>query len=301
MTPNEVFYDGSLAGLFAVLDRARRTGKAPERILRAGPRPPGRSAGSGRDAGALQGDLFDCAEFAPAAPVPAAGSIYGASDSTAPAGVSAAYFVPSGESAPALFEASVNAFDACVLAWMSEFPIEAAIIRYACRVLSAAEAAAGAPSRTVSEAARREAEKAAADRGDGDARLVLEASYRVGHEIDRLRGFLRFMPDEGGLYTARCSPDHFVLPALGEHFHRRFGNRPWLIIDEKRGLGLSCFPGESPRLQNISPRGFLPGSDEWEGLWRHYHKTINNESRNNPALQRRFMPRRYWKYLPEMN
>jgi probable DNA metabolism protein len=40
--------------------------------------------------------------------------------------------------------------------------------------------------------------------------------------------------------------------------------------------------------------------DEWEELWRHYHRTINNESRKNLHLQRKLMPKRYWKYLPEM-
>jgi probable DNA metabolism protein len=200
---------------------------------------------------------------------------------------------------------------------MSELPIEAAIVRYACKVLSAAETAARAagqfgqagalsakgpaPSRTVSEAARQGAERAAADRGDSDALAVLEASYRVGCEIDKLRGLLRFTPDERGVYTARCFPDHFVLPALGEHFCLRFGGTPWLIIDEKRGLSVSCFSGEDPRLRSASPGSLRPGlSDGWEDLWRHYHQTINNESRNNPALQRRFMPGRYWKYLPEM-
>ncbi|MDR1319354.1 MAG: TIGR03915 family putative DNA repair protein [Treponema sp.] len=322
----EVVYDGSLEGLFAVLDEARRTGNAPGRILRAPPGqpyspeqpyPPARpdkSGLSGQACGAVQGDLFDDAGTLPAG---AAGPVPGfrPAPRAVPAGAGVeACPAPSGEAAPVLFEVSVNAFDAFVRAWMSEFPIEAAIVRYACKVLSAAEAAArtagqtgalfteGSPSRAVSEAARRGAEKAAADRGDGDALTVLEASYKVGYEIDKLRGLLRFTPDEHGVYTARCSPDHFVLPALGEHFCLRFGGTPWIIIDEKRGLSVFCFPGEAPRMRSVSsgsPRPEL--SDGWEGLWRHYHKIINNESRNNPALQRRFMPRRYWKYLPEMN
>jgi probable DNA metabolism protein len=41
-------------------------------------------------------------------------------------------------------------------------------------------------------------------------------------------------------------------------------------------------------------------NDQWEDLWKHYHKTINNESRDNPKLQKQFMPKRYWKYLPEI-
>jgi probable DNA metabolism protein len=137
----------------------------------------------------------------------------------------------------------------------------------------------------------------------------------VGREIDRLKGLLRFSPGDNGVYTALCSPDHFVLPALAEHFCRRFAGSPWALIDEKRRLVLlrptgeeACLlpleegqarlhsPGSSPCL--ASP-GRAVESDPWEHLWKHYFKTINNPARENPCLQRRFMPRRYWKYLPE--
>jgi probable DNA metabolism protein len=132
---------------------------------------------------------------------------------------------------------------------------------------------------------------------------VLDAAYKVWHEIDRLRGLLRFCPDEDGVYIARCAPDHFVLPALGQHFRERFGETPWAVIDEKRSLYLHCAGGGEPELfcmgDGCSFAGNTAGG-EWENLWRHYHKTINNESRNNPDLQRRFMPKRYWKYLTEL-
>jgi probable DNA metabolism protein len=118
-----------------------------------------------------------------------------------------------------------------------------------------------------------------------------------------MRGFLRFSPDDKGAYLALCAPDHFVLPALAPHFTRRFGGQEWAIIDEKRRLCLSRLPGEPPRLLRISPPLARRSSpiDDWEDLWRHYHRTINNESRNNPRLQRQFMPERYWKYLPELD
>jgi probable DNA metabolism protein len=115
-------------------------------------------------------------------------------------------------------------------------------------------------------------------------------------------GLLRFCPDTHGAYIARCEPDHLTLPALGPHFRERFGQTPWAIIDEKRRLGIGCsgaelaffITGEGPASLENQP------DSEWENLWRHYHKTINNESRNNPDLQRRFMPQRYWKYLTEL-
>jgi len=211
-----------------------------------------------------------------------------------------------------LFELSANALEAIVHAWMSELPITAETIRFGQKILAAADAAAMADAAVGGlEAAqqwaadaqrRRAADTAATDRGDADARTVLEAAYKVWHEIHRLMGLLRFCPDEAGIYIARCEPDHLVLPALGPHFRERFGQTPWAIIDEKRRLGISCsgakleffYTGEnSASLGNQS-------NNEWENLWRHYHKTINNESRNNPDLQRRFMPQRYWKYLTEL-
>jgi probable DNA metabolism protein len=193
-----------------------------------------------------------------------------------------------------LFELSANAFSAFIHAWMSELPLEAEMLAFGRKVMAAQDG--------------REAERAACDRGNDDTRTILEAAGKVQFEIHRLYGLLRFFPGGDGEYIARCAPDFLVLPALGEYFTARFGETPWAIIDEKRGLVLSRLNSESelPRRAEIQVLDAPPAensgcnADEWEELWRHYHKTINNESRNNPNLQRQFMPKRYWKYLPEM-
>jgi len=194
-----------------------------------------------------------------------------------------------------LFELSVNAFEAIIHAWMSELPITAETIRFGQKILAAAD--------IEHEVIRRQAADAAAtDRGDPDVRAVREAAYKVWHETNRLLGLLRFCPNEDGVYIARCEPDHFTLPGLALHFRERFGETPWAIIDEKRRFCISCpcqtleffYIDQNPAFIKSAPNG------EWENLWRHYHKTINNESRNNPDLQQRFMPKRYWKYLTEL-
>jgi len=191
-----------------------------------------------------------------------------------------------------LFELSVDAFEAIIHAWMSELPITAEIIRFGKKLLAANDAG-------PQTAQRQAAGTAASDRGDPDVRTVLEAAYKVWHEIHRLLGLLRFSPNEDGVYIAHCEPSHFTLPGLGPHFRERFGQTPWVIIDEKRRLCMRS----SGEIVNIDKNPvFLKNQpdNEWENLWRHYHKTINNESRNNPDLQRRFMPKRYWKYLTEL-
>ena len=36
-------------------------------------------------------------------------------------------------------------------------------------------------------------------------------------------------------------------------------------------------------------------------LWQRYYNAVTIRSRNNPALHRRQLPRRYWRYLTEKN
>jgi len=128
------------------------------------------------------------------------------------------------------------------------------------------------------------------------------------HEIHRIMGLLRFSPNEAGEYIARCAPDHYILPELADYFTARFGDAAWSIIDEKRGLCLrrrsgvqaKIVPLEEAPVNTPKTNGVSYLNDEWEELWKHYHKTINNEDRDNPKLQKQFMPKRYWKYLPEI-
>jgi probable DNA metabolism protein len=137
----------------------------------------------------------------------------------------------------------------------------------------------------------------------GNPAFKREDMDKVQHEIHRMMGFLRFAPDENGVYIARCEPDYPILPCLGPHFKERFGKTPWAIIDEKHRLCVRCLSGtlEFFNIDEKTPESSkYPSNGKWEDLWRLYHKTINNESRNNPGLQRQFMPKRYWKYLTEI-
>ena len=198
--------------------------------------------------------------------------------------------LPRGEQ---LFEFSVNAWYAAIHASMSELPIQKEISRFV--------------EKTAKAGSRAAAERIAFDRGDPDVLVVLQAARKVLAEIHRMTGFLRFNPESSGVYTARCSPDYNILPALADHFTLRFGETPWSIIDEKRNLCLCRENGGKTRLIPLPPAGLgqihteRNTADPWEDLWRLYHRSINNESRKNTALQQQCMPKRYHKYLPEMN
>jgi probable DNA metabolism protein len=203
-------------------------------------------------------------------------------------------FEDSAETAPdisGIFELSVDAYYTALYAQMSCKPINKEIAGFIEKVSRAGN--------------RDEANRAATDRGDGNVLAVLKEAGKVTHEIHRLAGMLRFSPESDGVYTARCAPDNFILPMLAEHFTLRFGETPWAIIDEKRGLCLRKTNGNEAILVPLSSCLSRAATekvetDSWEDLWRLYHKSVNNESRKNPRLQRQFMPERYHKYLTEL-
>ena len=211
-----------------------------------------------------------------------------------------------------LFEQSLRAYNAVISAEMNETSqcrktlSRTDLESYIQKVLNAARNVNSVPQLSGSNAqlaARIAAEKAAFDRGDPAVVKVLEAAYQVDWEIHRLMGLLRFNPRKDGMWLARCAPDNFVLPGLAEHFTLRFREEPWAIIDEKRGLALVRPVNEEACLGTLASFAFLSEEnlprDNWEELWRCYHKSIYIENRKNPGLQRQLMPVRYWKYLPE--
>ena len=221
-----------------------------------------------------------------------------------------------------LDEISPNARDNAVHALLFGFsersfadPPLPAIQRFLHKTLYAAKKAG-----TASEEARRLAEQARSDRLDPDTEQVQTAAFKVVREFDRLCGILRFNPETAAMndsesiqkqdrrYTARCAPDHFVLPLLADHFWQRFGKQSWAIIDEKRKLVLFSAKGKRPEMRRLNAKetaldnkaGPEQNKDEWGSLWKHYFRSINNEERANPQLQKQFLPSRYRKYLPEL-
>ena len=201
------------------------------------------------------------------------------------------------EPARILFELSYEAFDILIHAWMSELPIETQIINFGRRIISLAQCECSFDQK------RRLAAKAVTDCGDENTLTVTNASEKVRHEARRMMGLLRFSP-KNDIYIAHFTPDHLIIPALGNFFAARFMKTSWAIIDDKRKLCLYSLQGEKPHLcavpSFVQNEKISTETDEWEELWRHYFKTINNESRENKGLQRQFMPKRYWKYLTEL-
>lgn len=167
----------------------------------------------------------------------------------------------------------------------------------------------GAMARLVAQA-RREGVGAFDSFGDPDALLVEKAATRACREAHRLLGLLRFRELADGSLYASLDPDCAVLPLIADHFSARFPAFRWAIRDERRDEALVHEPGRGWSLgrglrlgeEEGGSAGELPLSArelEIQAFWKRYFETIAIEERANPGLQASFMPKKYWKNLPE--
>lgn len=133
---------------------------------------------------------------------------------------------------------------------------------------------------------------------------------RVGREVERILGLLRFA-DNGQFLYAALSPDHDILTLIADHFADRMANERWIIHDRKRSLaviydgknGHAKGTGTRCRWYLISldhePQFSLPEEDRYQELWRLYFSEIGIDSRRNLRLQAQFVPQRYRQHLVE--
>jgi probable DNA metabolism protein len=149
---------------------------------------------------------------------------------------------------------------------------------------------------------------------------VEKAEKRIGNEVHRLCGLLRFesvVPSSGlpaenradnapaDILYSRIDPDNDVLEFLAPHFSDRFKSNPFIIHDEKRNKALVSY-GRKWHITDFTDTDKAlfdrsAAEDVYRELWRQYFDTIAIKERTNPKCQRAFMPVRYWKNLPETN
>lgn len=178
---------------------------------------------------------------------------------------------------------SLELFDMIARIWMSEEPLELPLFRLC--------AEAGKHGTAV-----------LADHADTDLRALSRSARRVYREIDRLCGLARFSPRSDGLFSAPLEPDANVVAALMPHFQRRFGAEDFALVDIRRRLAFARVAGRFESAAGDEALAYLPDSSPEEDtlLWKRYFRAAENPARGNPELQRRLMPIRYWRYLPEM-
>lgn len=132
----------------------------------------------------------------------------------------------------------------------------------------------------------------------------LKISKYVSNENHKLKGFLRFQELENHILYAEISPTNNVLELLSIHFMKRLKNEYWIIKDVGRNT-YSFYDKQKYYIIadeniNLKTLGAIEKEKEVENLWVTFFNTIGIKERKNTRCQMNFMPKKYWKYIIEM-
>ena len=195
---------------------------------------------------------------------------------------------------------STEALRSMLYTWLSEIPgSDLSLYGYICKTLRAKRSIEG-------------------DMADPDVWEVVHLSRKVGKEVERYLGFLRFQKSKEGVYFTSFAPKYNVIPMLSPLLAERFHDQQWILYDLARHYGVMFKPGVSKTLPSggggfeevfLDERrldgGFLreefldEGEMLLEEMWRGYIDTAAIKERANPRLQMNFMPKRFWEHLTE--
>jgi len=178
---------------------------------------------------------------------------------------------------------SPRLFGATLRAFMSHESVEDALIEVATR-------------------AGREGDSTLDDYSYPPLRKLATAARRVNKEMHLLLGFARFSLRADGLWSAALEPDNDILPALCRLFEARFGEERYVLVDLRRNYAILREGHDFQAKFHDEALALLPdGCDEEDAaLFKRYFSAIDNPARKNSSLQRRLMPKRYWKHLVEL-
>lgn len=137
-----------------------------------------------------------------------------------------------------------------------------------------------------------------------DPRVFRANDYvrKVGWEIDKMYGLLRFKECAGGILYAPYEPDCDITELIARHFVERLPKEKFIIHDVKRKKAFMYNGGECALVPLDKAEIYLSDDEEeLEKLWKKYYDSVNIALRPHEKQMKGYMPVRYWKYLPEKN
>ena len=123
---------------------------------------------------------------------------------------------------------------------------------------------------------------------------------KVGLEIHRFHGFIRFMETASGALYAPFAPDNDICELLLPHFRARLPQYPFVLHDTVRKKAV-VYDGEHTFSAPLDKADILLSANEtaWQSLWKKYYHAVNIPARERLKQMRGYMPVRYWKFMPE--
>lgn len=139
-----------------------------------------------------------------------------------------------------------------------------------------------------------------------DARVfqVHKVVKKIEYEKHRMMGFVRFDPIGENVFYSKIEPDYNILELIMPHFSQRFKEENFIIHDVRRKLG-GIYSKENGKWRihtlHLEDIPQINNNELYNKLWKEYFSSVSIKERKNPRLQRRMMPKRYWKHMSEFN
>ena len=98
-------------------------------------------------------------------------------------------------------------------------------------------------------------------------------------------------------------PTNHILFDLSLHFQKRLKQEFWIIKDVKRKL-FSIY--DKKRFYILQENEFVfpilesESEQKMRELWKTFYQTIAIQERTNERCRKNFMPKKYWKYITEV-
>ena len=133
---------------------------------------------------------------------------------------------------------------------------------------------------------------------------------KVGREAHRVMMFVRFQKTVDDIFYASFEPKYNVIPLTISHFKNRFADQRWVLFDTRRKYGyyydLENVTEVTIGKQKIDYNSGKVNDDVlhvseklFQKLWKVYYESINIKERKNTKVHMQFLPKRFWKLLPE--
>lgn len=136
---------------------------------------------------------------------------------------------------------------------------------------------------------------------------IFAMNRHLWRENDHLRGFIRFSQMRNGFLLSKIAPENDVTVLLAAHFADRMPSENWIIYDcgrkkaavHKANAGWMMVKADSEEWQIRLSKG--TDEQEFEELWKTFHRSIGIKERNNPRCQMNMLPLRFRPYMTEFS
>ncbi|MEE4198222.1 MAG: TIGR03915 family putative DNA repair protein [Bacteroidales bacterium] len=148
------------------------------------------------------------------------------------------------------------------------------------------------------------------DFGDDVVLKINTIQKKVGRESHRVLMFVRFQKTIDDIFYASFDPKYNVIPLTVNHFKSRFADQKWVIFDTRRKYGYyydlqtvrEVTIGKNKvndQTGKVDPEILHVSEKLFQKLWKNYYDSITIKERKNLKVHMQFLPKRFWKFLPE--